>query len=291
MNEQDYQFLIDLHETQNITKMAQRQFLTQPAMTKRIKRIEEELGCELMLRTKRGVTFTSVGESVIRYCREMQHMNQQMRDSINLYQGVVGGSLSIGSSLNYCRYRLPSALRLYQEQYPLVDVSINTGHSKALYTSLMEGKISVAIIRGNYNWDDGCQVLSTEPVCFVCNEENKDKPLSDYPYIAHHTDLDEERRMEQWAGENGINIRDTRLWIDDITSCREMAAAGLGWSILPSICLDGFPGKVVPLKMKDGTKLTRNTYVLYRSSHYELQQVKLFIEALLENESKFGTLE
>lgn len=44
MNEQDYQLLIDLYETKNITKVADQHFLTQPALTKRLRRIEEELG-------------------------------------------------------------------------------------------------------------------------------------------------------------------------------------------------------------------------------------------------------
>ncbi|MEG0803580.1 MAG: LysR family transcriptional regulator, partial [Pygmaiobacter sp.] len=127
MNEQDYRFLLDLYKTKNITKMAQRQFLTQPAMTKRIKKIEEELGCELMLRNKKGVIFTPVGETVVRYCSEMMQMNQQLKESINRSQGIVGGTLSIGSSLNYCRYRLPGALQLYHQKYPMVDISISTG--------------------------------------------------------------------------------------------------------------------------------------------------------------------
>ena len=46
MNEQDYQLLIDLYETKNITKVADQHFLTQPALTKRIRRIEEELASD-----------------------------------------------------------------------------------------------------------------------------------------------------------------------------------------------------------------------------------------------------
>lgn len=287
MNEQDYQFLLNLYETKNITKMAQQQFLTQPAMTKRIRRIEEELGCQLLLRSKRGVTFTAVGEKVIHYCRDMIRMNEQLKNSINLYQGIVGGSLSIGCSLNYCRYRLPSALRMYQDRYPLVDVSITTGKSKNLYHQLMEDTFSLAIIRGNFPWDDGKILLSSEPICLICSSENADRPLSDYSYIGHHTDPEEEKRMDFWAQENGLSLQNTKLWLDDIASCREMAQAGLGWTIVPSICLDEFKGKVTPLFTKNGTPLLRNTYILYRHTQYELQQVRLFIDMLSENADNF----
>ncbi len=133
MNDQDYQFLIDLYRIKNITKVAQQQFLTQPAMTKRIRRIEEELGCQIVLRSKRGVTFTAVGESIVRYCEKLQDIQSQMKNEINLSQGVVGGSLDVGSSLNYSRFRLPAVLRAFQERYPMVGIRITTGHSRNLY--------------------------------------------------------------------------------------------------------------------------------------------------------------
>ena len=115
MNDQDYQFLIDLYETGSITRAAQQQFLTQPAMTKRLRRIEEELGCQLLLRSKRGVTFTATGETVVRYCQQIVQIREQMKNEINHSRGVVGGSLRVGTSMNYGRCRLPGALRRYQQ--------------------------------------------------------------------------------------------------------------------------------------------------------------------------------
>ena len=287
MNDQDYQFLIDLYETKNITKVAQQQFLTQPAMTKRIRRIEEDLGCQLILRSKRGVTFTAIGETVVNHCRKIVQANEEMLNVINQYKGVVGGSLRIGSSMNYSRYRVPTALRKYQELYPLVDVSITTGHSRKLYNMLMDNQLSIAIIRGNFPWTEGSILLSAEPICLVRNFENEHRNLNDYTYIGHHTDADEEKRIDQWLLRNGVS-QHTRVWVDDIASCREMAQAGLGWTIIPSICLGGFQGAITPLRDTDGTPFLRNTYVLYRTSHYELQQVKLFLQVLAENDAAYS---
>jgi len=286
MNDQDYQFLIDLYETKNITKVAQQQFLTQPAMTKRIRRIEEELDCQLILRSKRGVTFTAIGETVVKHCQKIVQANEELHNAIDQHKGVVGGTLRIGSSLNYGRYRLPTALRKYQQMYPMVNVRVTTGHSRNLYHMLMENKLSLAIIRGNYPWSEGSILLSAEPICLVRSFDNLEKPLSDFTYISHHTDADEEKRMEQWLLENNV-IQNDRIWIDDIASCREMAQAGVGWTIIPSICLDGFRGEVTPLHLKDGTPCLRNTYVLYRSALYELQQVRLFLQVLAQNDATY----
>lgn len=117
-------------------------FLTQPALTKRLRRIEEELGSVLLVRSRKGVVFNSVGESVISYCRQMCEMNEQLRNSINASKGIVGGSLSIGTSINYCRYRLPSVMRTYTGKYPMVDISISTGSQSDAVPAALGRKIS-----------------------------------------------------------------------------------------------------------------------------------------------------
>lgn len=283
MNEQDYYFLQDLYRIKNITRVAQLHYLSQPAMTKRIRRIEEELGCQLVLRSKRGITFTPAGELVVRHSREMTQRNDQLRAALNQLQGVVGGTLSFGVSLNYSRYRLPAALRRYQELYPLVDIEVMADHSDDLYQLMLDHQLLVAIIRGAHPWPEGCIRLSSEPLCLVCSRENVSRPLGDYPYIRHQSDSDLSQLTEQWLIERGLSPA-ARLCVNDIASCRELAAAGVGWSIIPSICLDGFDGSVTPLRLADGTPLERRTYVLYRHSQIELPQVKCFFDVLQECE-------
>ena len=101
VDSRDCQFLIDLYEMKSITKVAQKYYLSQPAMTKRLQRLEEEFGCTILLRRKKGVSFTAVGEQVLPYCRSMLRLNQEMMGTINRHQGIVGGSLSILCSLSY----------------------------------------------------------------------------------------------------------------------------------------------------------------------------------------------
>jgi DNA-binding transcriptional LysR family regulator len=284
MDDRDYQFLIDLYESRNITKVAQMHFLSQPAMTKRIKRIEEELGCELVLRSKKGVMFTSIGESIIQHCRGMVQLSQSLRSCVNQHQGVVGGTVNIVSSFNYCRYRLPSAIKLFTQRYPMVEMNITTGKSKNIYYQLFQKEDCIIIVRGEQNWDGGCILLSSEPMCLIYSHENAGRPLSEYDYIGHHTDAKVEAQINQWAKEKDISLYNTRLWVDDISSCMELVRSGIGWCIVPRICLDSFDGIVENVYFADGTPLTRSTYALYHDSYRELQQVRLFLDVLVENE-------
>lgn len=61
-----------------------------------------------------------------------------------------------------------------------------------------------------------------------------------------------------------------------------MVKAGLGWSIVPEICLSYFDGIAEPLFFADGTPLTRSTYLLYRRREAELPQVRAFIQTVCE---------
>lgn len=281
MDNRDYQLLLDLYETKNITKAAQRHFLSQPAMTKRIKRIEDELGCELVLRNQKGVVFTPAGERIIPYCRKMNQTDMEMRNAVNQSLGVIGGSITIYVSHNFAHYRLPDILHRFYQKYPNVEINVVTGKSKQLYSKLLQDKLCIAILRGDYKWTSDKFLLSTEPMCIITSKGNIGRPLSDYPYIGHHTDSAEAAKMERWAEENGLSL-ETTLWIDDINGCKELVRRGLGWSILPRICLDDFDGEIETLAFQDGTQFTRSTYAMYWDSYKELQQVQMFLDVLEE---------
>ena len=59
MDEKDYELLLELYETKNITKTAQKLFITQPARSKRIQRMEEEQQCQLFLRSNKAAICSS----------------------------------------------------------------------------------------------------------------------------------------------------------------------------------------------------------------------------------------
>ena len=288
LDDRDYQLLLDLYETRNITKAAQRHFLSQPAMTKRIKRIENELGCELMLRNQKGVVFTPAGERIIPFCRKMSQLNTEMCNTVNQSLGVVGGSLNIYASHNFAHYRLPDILYRFYQRYPNVEINVSTGKSRHLYSKLLQDKLCIAILRGDYRWNSSKLLLSSEPMCVITSHSNDHRALTDYPYIGHHSDADVAAKMEQWAETRGLSLR-TTMWVDKINGCKELVRKGLGWSILPRICLDDFDGTVEDISFEDGSRFTRSTYIMYWESYAQLQQVRKFLDILEEFRQEYAS--
>lgn len=284
MDEKDCELIQMLSQTQNITKAAERLFTTQSALTKRIQKLEDELGCELFIRSRKGVLFTPAAERILPYTRQVTESMDRIRSQAAIYRKEVAGTLKLGVSINFARYRLPDILKRFMDQYPLVDIHINTMQSTGLYQSLVKNDISIAIVRGSFKWDEGSVTLSNEPVCLVTDREHAGAPLSDFPYIGRHTDAGFYEKIQLWRAENGCQNSRTNLWVDDIGSCLEMVSRGIGWSILPQICLEQFDGRITPLYFKDNTPFTRSSHILYKHDCFELPQVKKFIQAVLAGE-------
>ena len=284
MDEKDCEMLEILEQTGNITKAAGKLFTTQSALTKRIQKLEEELGCTLLIRSRKGILLTPAAETILPHIRAISKSMQKIRTDISSMRGEVAGTLKIGVSVNYARYRLPDVLKTYMGKYPNVDIHVTTQQSTRLYKSLKENEISIALVRGNFKWDEGIVTLRQEPVCLVVSQQHARTPLNQLPYIGRHTDQDFFSQIERWRQERGCFGSHVNLWIDDIGSCLEMVSRGIGWAILPSICLDGFQGLVRPLHFPDGPAFTRSSHILYRQEYFELPQVKMFIQTVLADE-------
>lgn len=276
MDELDIQILLSLAETGSLTKTAASLFLAQPTLTKRLQNLEQELGTNLFLRSKNGISVTPMGEKTIETMRSVSDQLSGLRAFIQQNQDYVGGSLTVASSLDYSRYCLPSVLERYAHEFPKVNLKITTAHSSTNHQRLVEGHCHAAIVRGEYNWDGERIKLSTEPICLIRSRDNADKPLESLRYISRYTDNNHMTLQTRWLIEHNLNPEST-LNVDTLSTVVKLTQNGIGWSIVPGICLDTFIGVREPLFFEDGTPLLRNTYLLYRKRDYALPQLREFV--------------
>lgn len=117
----------------------------------------------------------------------------------------------------------------------------------------------------------------TEPVYLACRQKTTLTNLPAQPYIVHHTDKLLESEQDRWLSEHHLLSKiHTDLTIDNITTVADLVEAGIGWSILPEICLKNFSGYKTPLTFKDGTKFERSTFISENQESSQLVQVKAF---------------
>ena len=258
MDEKDFELLEVLDETRNITHAADKLYMTQSALSKRIKSMEQELGVEILLRSRQGIRFTPAGEKVLEHSRAALKQMEQLRRGLDAMQGEVCGTLKAGVSVNFSYYRLP----------------------EVLYQQMLDGTLDIAVLRGEYPWDGTQFLLSQEDICLIYAREYEGKPLSDYLYIDHQTDASLGAQMARWRYENGVTGDTGSFVVDNITACLEMVKRGLGWALMPEIALDNFDGCVRPCTFENGEPFLRRTYIFCQRDAAALPQVQLFMDML-----------
>ena len=280
MDEKDFEILSILNETRNITRAAKQLYITQSALSKRIKAIETELGIEMLIRSRQGIRFTPAGEAVLTHSTCAAREMELMRRHIDTMNEEICGTLNTGISINFALYKLPDILADYHKKYPNVNLQITTGQSRHLYRQMLDGSLDIAVLRGEYPWDGIQFLLSQENICLVYNQEYEGTPLSDYLYISHKTDIYQSAMMTRWMHEQNLNPRTNGVCLDSITACTEMVKRGIGWGLLPEIALENFHGCKKPCTFIDGEPFIRRTYILCQREAVELPQVNAFMEIL-----------
>lgn len=109
MDEKDFELLRVLDETRNITHAADRLYITQSALSKRIKSMERELGAVILLRSRQGIRFTPAGEAVLARSAAAARELDELRRKLSELADEVSGTLNAGVSINYAQYKIGRA--------------------------------------------------------------------------------------------------------------------------------------------------------------------------------------
>lgn len=280
MDEKDFALLRALKECGNITHAADRLYLTQSALSKRIKGIERELDCELIIRTRKGVRLTPAGELALERTSRASEELDALRHDLASLQGEVRGTLRAGFSVNYAFIHLPDLIAEYRRRYPLVQLNIVTARSRELFADMQNGKLDLIVLRGEYPWDGMRYLLAQEYICSCRSRELQDVPLSDLTYINHLTDITHTALMTRWLRENDLANNSNRIDVSDLMTCLELVRRGIGWALLPEIVLDSFDGIKEPCTFANGEPFTRRMYVDCQKESANLPQVQALLDLI-----------
>ena len=149
-NLSSYKIFYTVATTGNISKAAKELYISQPAISKSIQKLEESIGARLFERSSRGVTLTDAGELLYTHVKSAFETltlgEDKLRRSIEL--GV--GHLTIGVSSTLCKYVLLPYLKEFIKQYPHINISISCQSTNQTLKLLEEGKLDVGLIGKPY---------------------------------------------------------------------------------------------------------------------------------------------
>jgi len=131
----------------NVTRAADTLFLTQPALTSRLKRLEQEIGVTLVIRDRHGARLTDAGRAFLPYAeRAVATMNDAQRAVTDLARGLTG-DLAVAATSTFATYILPSVVRTFGKENPSVRLSIHSGLSEAVLEMVLSGEAHLGLGR------------------------------------------------------------------------------------------------------------------------------------------------
>lgn len=278
MRSQDWEILKVLYENKNITRTGKQLFISQPALTNRIKQIEKEFGIKIINRDRRGVQFTPQGEYLAKSAEEMILKLRQIKDHLTNMESKVVGTINLGVSSFFTKYKLPQLLRAFKDNYPNVEFKVTTGWSRDLFHSLYKKDIHIAFVRGEYTWIEQKHLLFEDQLCVASKEEIDISNLPNLPRIDYKTDNLLKSIIDHWWIENYTKPPMVTMEVDQVDTCKEMVVNGLGYAIMPGMILKGNEDiHKVYITDKENNPLIRNTWMLYHNESLEVNVINAFV--------------
>ncbi len=271
-------------ETGSFSRAAEKLFITQPAISKRISTLEFALDCQLFDRLGKNVQLTQAGTALIpSYQRILAEINESERIISNL-RTQVSGHLKFGTSHHIGLHRLPPVLRQYTNQYPEVELDIQFMDSEQAAALILKGSIELALITLPDTIDTPFTTIPvwSDPMeCVVANNHvlAKQKTVSRKQLAEHGV-------LIQSHSTHTRDIIDRALKLDAnikiimesnyLETIKAMIQNELGWGVLPESMIDNSLHK---LKIKN-VKMERHLGVLLHASRTLSSPANALLETL-----------
>jgi len=238
---------VEVARDRSFSQAAETLFLTQPAISKRIAGLEEELATRLFDRAGRQVLLTEAGRHLLPRAELIIHELTDIRRELSNLSGEVSGRLAMATSHHIGLHRLPLVLRTYSDDYPKVELDIRFMESEKACQAVEHGELELAVVTLPLAPADALQteVIWNDPLRPVVG---LDHPLAKqqfvglaelltYPAVLPTRGTYTRTILEQRIASIHQQVN-CSLSTDYLETLKMMVNIGLGWSLLPEILLD-----------------------------------------------------
>jgi len=264
---------------------AEKLHLTQPAVSKRVALLEEQLGASLFDRIGRNIGLTEAGRALLPHARAVQSELDAAQQSVRDLSGAVAGQLRLATSHHIGLHRLPPVLSAFSKAYSGVLIDIDFMDSEQAYERIMQGRAELAIVTL-------APVREASVVTLPIWPDPLDFMVGIHHPLAQHPGLDLRALSEHPAILPGLNTYTgqivARLFdshhlglqvsmaTNYLETIRMMASVGLGWTVLPRSMLDE---TLVALQVGD-TGIARTLGIVYHRGRSLSRAARAFIEVV-----------
>ncbi|OSQ46215.1 LysR family transcriptional regulator [Thalassospira alkalitolerans] len=174
-------YFVCIAEEKSFTRAANRLRIAQPALSRQIKRMEEDLKVPLFTRSVRGTELTEAGEILLRRAYLIFNQVQQTHHDVTIHSTHLGGVVSVGMPPTPGEFIVPRLLERSAELYPDIELRFHEGFSADLEQKMANNEIGVAVMHEPTPRDDiQIKELLVEHLCLIGKQGTLTKP--DYSF-------------------------------------------------------------------------------------------------------------
>ena len=246
--------------------------VTQPAVSARIKALEESLGVSLFERGRGGLALSAAGRALRPHAEQLLQAVALARQAVHDLRPQSAGALQIAAALSICTYLLPDVLKRFQAAYPNVMITVRSGHSKEVLEMVLRGEAEVGLARSLHHPAVETVSLRDDPLILVGRAR-------DWPPSARRVRLEAvadrplvffDRGSSDWTLSHGLFRRaglvpNVVMEVETIETAKRMVERGVGIAFLPHLAVAREIRRrtLVAMEIVDAEPLSRSLDVIH----------------------------
>jgi len=265
--------------------------VSQPAVSARIRALEDSLAARLFERGPGAFSLSPAGKTLRPHAEQLLRQVAVARQAVHEMRPGSGGALPIAASLSICTYLLPEVLKKYQTEHPDVVVSVRSGNSAEVLKMVLDGEVDFGLARSLHHPEVETISLRDDPLMLVGHPRHPAtakrrlslEELESLPLISY------DRGSSDWTLMNGLFRRagllpNIVLEVETIEACLRMVLRKLGLAFLPQLAVheELRRKKLATLEITDAEALRRSLDVIVPRRRPLSRNAKGLLEGLRE---------
>lgn len=238
---------IAVAESHSFSHAADKLFITQSAVSKRIALLEGQLNQKLFDRIGRKVSLTEAGNALLPRAKTILINIQDASRAMGNLSGEVQGVLSLAASHHISLHRLPPILRQFSKSYPNVKLNLSFDESEVAYNGVLHGDLELAlitlapqpdpVIHSQPVWTDRLQYVVSKDHPLANKRQVSLEQLTHFSAILPSSSTFTHQIVAEQFHKQNL-LLDVTMSTNYLDTIRMMVKIGLGWSLLPETMID-----------------------------------------------------
>lgn len=232
--------------TGSISRGAARARVSQPAVSKQIGDLEDDLGLRLLDRLPRGCALTEAGRVLADYAGRWLALEREAEQAMAELRGLKRGRLTVGASLTIGGYLLPAVLADYHRRYPEIELKVEVANTETIQKALLDGAIEVGLtegplrsgqLRSEVFWEDELVVIAPAGHRLLGRRDVTPREIVREPFLLREEGSGTRAVVEQAFRRKGLKLAPVMSLASPV-AIKNLVVSGVGIAMISRLIVE-----------------------------------------------------